>query len=39
MERKIFTFVGVVKPLKQDIIKEIIYLTGQSQKQLLMTHL
>lgn len=30
--------VGVVKPLKQDIIKEIIYLTGQSPKQLLMTH-
>lgn len=30
--------VGVLKPLKQDIIKAIIYLTGQNPKQLLMTH-
>jgi type IV pilus assembly protein PilB len=29
---------GVVKPIKMDIIKEIIYLTGQNPKQLLMTH-
>ena len=30
--------VGVVKPLKQDILKQIIYLTGQNPRQLLMTH-
>ena len=30
--------VGVVKPLKPDITKEIILLTGQNPKQLLMTH-
>ena len=30
--------VGVLKPLKQDILKAIIYLTGQNPKQLLMTH-
>ena len=29
---------GVVKPIKMDIMKEIIYLTGQNPKQLLMTH-
>src|SRR5574344_1969631 len=29
---------GVVKPIKADILKEIIYLTGQNPKQLLMTH-
>lgn len=29
---------GVISPLKQDILKEIIYLTGQNPKQLLMTH-
>ncbi len=29
---------GVVQPLKPDVIKEIIYLTGQNPKQLLMTH-
>ena len=29
---------GVVKPLKPDVVKEIIYLTGQNPKQLLMTH-
>lgn len=30
--------VGVLKPLKQDILKAIIYITGQNPKQLLMTH-
>ena len=30
--------VGVIKPIKPDILKEIIYLTGQNPKQLLMTH-
>ena len=30
--------VGVVKPLKQDVLKQIIYLTGQNPRQLLMTH-
>lgn len=30
--------VGVIKPLSPDIIKEIILLTGQNPKQLLMTH-
>ena len=30
--------VGVIKPLKPDIVKEIILLTGQNPKQLLMTH-
>ena len=29
---------GVISPLKQDVLKEIIYLTGQNPKQLLMTH-
>ena len=29
---------GVVKPLKMDVVKEIIYLTGQNPRQLLMTH-
>lgn len=29
---------GVVTPVKPDVLKEIIYLTGQSPKQLLMTH-
>ncbi len=29
---------GVVTPVKPDITKEIIYLTGQQPKQLLMTH-
>ena len=29
---------GVVSPLKPDILKQIIYLTGQNPKQLLMTH-
>ena len=27
-----------VKPLKMDVLKEIIYLTGQNPKQILMTH-
>ncbi len=30
--------IGVTKPLKQDVLKEIIYLTGQNPKQILMTH-
>ncbi len=30
--------VGVIKPMKMDVMKEIIYLTGQNPKQLLMTH-
>ncbi len=30
--------VGVLKPLKQDILKAIIYITGQNPRQLLMTH-
>lgn len=29
---------GVVKPVKPDVLKEIIFLTGQNPKQLLMTH-
>ncbi|MBQ8168992.1 Flp pilus assembly complex ATPase component TadA [bacterium] len=29
---------GVVKPVKPDVLKEIIYLTGQNPKQMLMTH-
>ena len=29
---------GVVKPLKPDLLKQIIYLTGQNPKQVLMTH-
>ncbi len=29
---------GVVSPLKPDVLREIIYLTGQNPKQLLMTH-
>lgn len=29
---------GVVKPLPMNVMKEIIYLTGQSPKQILMTH-
>ena len=30
--------IGVVKPISQDVLKQIIYLTGQNPKQLLMTH-
>ena len=30
--------VGVVKPLRPDVLKQIIYLTGQNPRQLLMTH-
>ncbi|MDR1169013.1 MAG: GspE/PulE family protein [Heliobacteriaceae bacterium] len=30
--------IGVISPVKQDILKEIIYLTGQNPKQVLMTH-
>ncbi len=30
--------VGVTKPLKPDILKAIIYITGQNPRQLLMTH-
>ena len=30
--------IGVVQPVKPDVLKEIIYLTGQNPKQLLMTH-
>lgn len=29
---------GVVAPVRPDVLKEIIYLTGQNPKQLLMTH-
>lgn len=29
---------GVVTPVKPDVLKDIIYLTGQNPKQLLMTH-
>ncbi len=29
---------GVVRPVKPDILKDIIYMTGQNPKQLLMTH-
>ncbi len=29
---------GVVSPVKPDVLKEVIYLTGQNPKQLLMTH-
>lgn len=29
---------GVVSPVKPDVLKEIIYITGQNPKQLLMTH-
>src|SRR5574344_1106538 len=29
---------GVVSPVKPDVLKEIIYMTGQNPKQLLMTH-
>ena len=29
---------GVVAPVKPDVLKQIIYLTGQNPKQLLMTH-
>ena len=29
---------GVVSPVKPDVLKDIIYLTGQNPKQLLMTH-
>ncbi len=29
---------GVVAPVKPDVLKDIIYLTGQNPKQLLMTH-
>ena len=34
---KILTL-GVTKPLKPDVLKDIIYMTGQNPKQLLMTH-
>lgn len=34
---KILT-VGVLKPLKTDVLKDIIYITGQNPRQLLMTH-
>lgn len=30
--------IGVVTPVKPDVLKEIIYLTGQNPKQLMMTH-
>lgn len=30
--------IGVVKPVSPDVIKDIIYITGQNPKQLLMTH-
>ena len=30
--------VGVVKPIEQDVVKAIIYMTGLNPKQLLMTH-
>ena len=30
--------IGVVKPVKPEILKDIIYMTGQNPKQLLMTH-
>ncbi len=30
--------IGVVSPVKPDVLKEVIYLTGQNPKQLLMTH-
>lgn len=29
---------GVITPVKPDVLKEIIYLTGQNPKQLMMTH-
>jgi len=29
---------GVVQPVKPDVLKEIIYMTGQNPKQLMMTH-
>lgn len=29
---------GVVKPVSPDVLKDIIYMTGQNPKQLLMTH-
>jgi len=29
---------GVVEPVKPDVLKEVIYLTGQNPKQLMMTH-
>ena len=29
---------GVVSPLKPDVLREVIYFTGQNPKQLLMTH-
>ena len=29
---------GVIAPVKPDVLKDIIYLTGQNPKQLLMTH-
>ncbi len=29
---------GVLSPVKPDVLKEIIYLTGQNPKQMLMTH-
>ena len=30
--------IGVVSPLKPEVLREVIYLTGQQPKQLLMTH-
>ena len=30
--------IGVVKPIEQDVVKAIIYMTGLNPKQLLMTH-
>lgn len=30
--------IGVVKPLTQDVLKSIMYISGQNPKQLLMTH-
>lgn len=29
---------GVVEPVRPDVLKEVIYLTGQNPKQLMMTH-
>ncbi|MBE7709383.1 MAG: type II/IV secretion system protein [Cyanobacteria bacterium SIG32] len=30
--------IGVITPVRPDVLKEIIYLTGQNPKQLMMTH-
>lgn len=30
--------IGVVSPLKPEVLREVIYITGQNPKQLLMTH-